>query len=102
MLGNLHNQVAVVTGGSRGIGRGIARVLARAGANVLVAGLRKTSAAKPRKNSAVSASTPRVSPATSPIDPSATKWFAVRRNAGGDSTSFAPTPEFSRRQSSKT
>lgn len=39
MLGNLHNQVAVVTGGSRGIGRGIARVLARAGANVLVAGL---------------------------------------------------------------
>lgn len=39
MLGNLQNQVAIVTGGSRGIGRGIARVLAKAGANVLVAGL---------------------------------------------------------------
>ena len=39
MLGSLQNQVAIVTGGSRGIGRGIARVLAKAGANVLVAGL---------------------------------------------------------------
>lgn len=39
MLGNLENRVAIVTGGSRGIGRGIARVLARAGANVLVVGL---------------------------------------------------------------
>ena len=39
MLGQLQNQVAIVTGGSRGIGRGIARVLAKAGANVLVAGL---------------------------------------------------------------
>ena len=39
MLGQLQNQVAIVTGGSRGIGRGIARVLAKAGASVLVAGL---------------------------------------------------------------
>lgn len=42
MLGSLQNQVAIVTGGSRGIGRGIARVLANAGANVLVAGLEET------------------------------------------------------------
>ncbi|HYZ02914.1 MAG TPA: SDR family NAD(P)-dependent oxidoreductase, partial [Candidatus Binatia bacterium] len=37
VLTPLENRVAVVTGGSRGIGRGIATALARHGARVLIA-----------------------------------------------------------------
>lgn len=38
MFGRLEGQTAIVTGASRGIGKGIARVLASSGANVLVMG----------------------------------------------------------------
>ena len=36
MTGNLHDRIAVVTGGARGIGAATARVLERAGARVRV------------------------------------------------------------------
>jgi len=37
MFGNLENKIAIVTGGGRGIGAGIAKVFAQAGAKVMVA-----------------------------------------------------------------
>ena len=38
MLGRLNGRVAVITGGSRGIGKGIAQVLAAEGAKILLVG----------------------------------------------------------------
>jgi 3-oxoacyl-[acyl-carrier protein] reductase len=39
MFSSMDGRSVVVTGGSRGIGRGIARVFAQAGARVLITGL---------------------------------------------------------------
>jgi 3-oxoacyl-[acyl-carrier protein] reductase len=46
MFSSMADRSVVVTGGSRGIGRGIARVFAEAGARVLVTGLHETTVAE--------------------------------------------------------
>lgn len=43
-MGNLQGKTALVTGGTRGIGRAVARALTQAGANVVVSGLRSLTA----------------------------------------------------------
>jgi 3-oxoacyl-[acyl-carrier protein] reductase len=45
MFTSIAGRTAIVTGGTKGIGKGIARVMARAGANVLVTGRDETDAA---------------------------------------------------------
>ena len=45
-MGRLDNKVAVVTGGGRGIGKGIAQVLAREGASVVLADIDMENARK--------------------------------------------------------
>lgn len=101
MLGSLQNQVAIVTGGSRGIGRGIARVLAKAGANVLVAGLEENEcreAAEELRSFGVEAEG--IAGDVTKRD-FCEKWCALPWNAGAASTCSAPTQGFSRRLSSK-
>src|SRR5689334_22563439 len=46
MFSSMDGRSVVVTGGSRGIGRGIARVLAEAAARVLITGLHETTVAE--------------------------------------------------------
>ena len=70
-LFRLDGEVAVVTGAGRGIGEGIARVLAGAGASVVLAGF----ASKPNWWSSVTVAS-RVSPATS------RSRFAAEKNVG--------------------
>jgi 3-oxoacyl-[acyl-carrier protein] reductase len=46
MFSSMDGRSVVVTGGSRGIGRGIARVFAEVGARVLITGLHETTVAE--------------------------------------------------------
>ena len=86
MFNSLHGRTAVVTGGSKGIGRGIAETLANAGVNVIVTGRTQTDidtavadlAGKPGAVSGVAADV------TSPEDCRRAVDTAVQRHGGLD------------------
>ena len=101
MSTSLHGRSVIVTGGSKGIGKGIARVFAKAGAKVMIAARHLDQAAAAAKEIGHGASA-FAADVTKLPDMEAMAEAAGERHGGIDVTRSAPMPAFFRKPGSKT